>query len=151
MHVRSLGFGALPPEYTDLKARFLALRAQVRTPMSARDKLSMLTALVNVIGQLAKFAPTPDLAARWMGQYRTLFATLGSLRSQVTDNPPSSFMLQLDKFSDGAIAIGSEALNLLDKGASGIVSTLPLVLLGLLGVAGLVGYGYVKHGGVRVS
>lgn len=151
MHVRSLGLGAVnAPDMDALKAKFIALRAQVRVTTNPKDKLELLTALVNVIGQFAANAPTPDLATRWMAQYRALFATLGTLRAQVSDNPPSAFMLALSAFSDKAIAVGTEAVNIVGTAAKGVATVLPVAVLGVLAVAGLVAFGYVKHGGVRI-
>ncbi len=149
MHVRSLGFGQTPA-LDDLKARFVRLAGQVRTTANARERLSLLTSLLNVIGQLAKDAPTPEIAARWLEKYRAMVGQLGALRAQVTERPPSAFMLMLDRFSDAMISFGTETVKIAGTAARGIAGVLPVALLGLLAVAGLVAYGYTKHGGVRI-
>lgn len=87
-------------------------------------------------------------------QFLNTTALARQLRAEANAaDAPSTFMTQLDKFSDTAIAVGRNVFGVaadFGKGLGGTAKILPFLLLGAIAVLGIVGVGYVRHGGVRI-
>ena len=112
---------ANPTLYQEARARLAGQMQTLRAATRPTDKLNAATALLGTLGTLAANAPTEELRARWLEQYRTLQPQAAALRAQVTDGAPGAVLRELDKFSDSILNFGGQVL----EGAGGLVAAAP--------------------------
>lgn len=105
--------------------------------------LSYLTTQLRIIAVSAQQAKArgdqADLNSI-MNMYRQVAAMTRSLRASLPSDAPSSFMVALDQFSDQALQVGKDAFGIVEDLGQGVGMTakaLPLILIGILVVAGI--------------
>lgn len=133
------GFGD-SPKYDAWQAKLVSLKQQIRATDDPRQKLDLLTSLMNAIGQLAIEAPTDELRARWQEYFRSLQPTAAYYRQTYKENPPADWLIALDKFADRVIGVADNVVSGLQsayKGVTSAVGILPLLLVGLVTVVGV--------------
>jgi hypothetical protein len=118
--------------YERVRAEIGALRERLRAASSPTAKLEAATILLNRLGVLAANAPTADLQARWLEQYRILQPQVAMLRGTVTNGAPGAVLRSLDAFSDAVLTFSGEVL----EGTGGVIAgagatarALPVLLL----------------------
>lgn len=130
--------------YAERQAELGRLRAELRAATRPADRLHLVTSLLNAIGQLAVLAPTEQLRAAWMAQYRELQPTAAALRSSERPDPPAAWLRILDGLSDRAIGFADAVLGGVEDvaggigdvagSAGGLVRWLPLLVIAILAV-----------------
>ena len=113
-------------------------------------QLSAIAASIGTVRAYPESAEKQFSLEQLRQAYKRLSQRAAALRVEASQREaPSSFMLALDRFSDSALVVGKDVMGVAGaaaKGLTGILKGLPLYLLLALVVAGLGGYGYVKHG-----
>lgn len=110
--------------YTQARGQLGAALVALRAAGSPTAKLDAVTTVLRITGTMAANAPTPDLAARWLVQYRVLQPQAAQLRGQVSDGAPGAVLRSLDKLSDAVLTFGGQVL----EGAGGLAAAAPKVL-----------------------
>lgn len=113
-----------------LAGEMLALRNATRPT----DKLRAATTLLNTLGTLAANAPTEELRARWLEQYRALAPQAALLRASVSNDAPGAVMQSLEAFSSAVLTFGNqvvEGAGQAIEGAGGIIGSAPGLLKAL--------------------
>lgn len=103
--------------YDQARARLAGQMQTLRAATRPVAKLDAATALLATLGTLAANAPTEELRARWLEQYRALQPQAAALRAQVSDGAPGAVLQSLDKFSDAVLQFGNQVV----EGAGGII------------------------------
>ena len=109
--------------YSEWVTRVLALRDQLRAT-TGEARLTVVTSLVNAVGNAAVNAPDATLRTRWLEQYRALRPVAANLRATYTPNPPPAWLRALDVFSDHALAVADDV----GKGVGATARALPLIV-----------------------
>lgn len=120
-----------PILYQDARARLAGQMQALRAATRPTEKLQAATALLGTLGTLAANAPTEELRARWLAQYRALQPQAAALRAQVTDGAPGAVLRELDKFSDTVLAFGNqvvEGAGNVVEGVTGTIAAAPALL-----------------------
>lgn len=128
--------------YAERQAQLRQLRAAVLAARDPEDRLEILTSMLSTIAQLTTLAPTAELRAAWLAQYRGLQPELAALRATLTENPPGAFLRTLDGLADRVVRLAdavvggvegvSTGVQGIASGAGGLVRVLPLIALALL-------------------
>lgn len=113
-----------PTLYQEARARLAGQMQTLRAATRPTEKLQAATALLGTLGTLAANAPTEELRARWLEQYRTLRPQAALLRSQVSDGAPGAVMRSLDAFSTAVLNFGGQVL----EGAGGAIAAAPTLV-----------------------
>jgi hypothetical protein len=125
--------------------------------LDVAGKMDLLTRAIRNLTDsmtLAKQAGNQAAVDGLRTQFLNVSALLKGLRVQASAaDMPSDFMRSLDAFADQTVATGKSLFGVVADVGAGLgatAKTLPLLLIAALAVLGIVGVGYVKHGGVRV-
>lgn len=122
--------------YTKARSELGGATAALRAAKDPQAKMAAITTVMRILGQLAANAPTDQLRAAWLAEYRRLEPKAATLRAQVTYDPPGAVLRSLDALSDEVLGFSTKVL----EGAGDIVKAAPKALEALpwLVLAGLI-------------